>query len=169
MTLTLVQTSNQGMPPAFTGSVSSISCSLGLPNTKAVASDHRTTCGIPRRTVHLRELHVLSRGSSPSGHRAKQYKVVRKRDWASQVICLLVTMRSSLFLLALAAANGVIASLLPSSDYFYRQTPELTTYINSLVPVAKDVLRNKIAGSALGAGIDVSPNHLLSCTSCARC
>ena len=112
---------------------------------------------------------VLSRGSSPLGHREIQYKVIHKRDLASQVFCLLITMRSSLFLAALAAANGVIASLIPGNDYFNKPSPELTSYINSLVPVAKDVLLHKIAGPALGPGVDVSPNHLLSCTSCARC
>jgi len=78
-------------------------------------------------------------------------------------------MRSSLFLLALAAANGVIASLIPSDDYFNKPSRELTGYIDSLVPVAKDVLLHKIAGPALGPGVDVSPNRLLSCTSCAQC
>jgi len=63
-------------------------------------------------------------------------------------------MRSSLFLAALAAANGVLASLIPSNDYYYRSSPELTSYINSLVPVAKDVLLHKIAGRALGPGVD---------------
>jgi hypothetical protein len=111
----------------------------------------------PRRTFHTRGRHVseLSRGSSPSGHGEKQYKAVRKRGWVSQVFCLLTTMRSSLFLLALAAANGVIASLIPSDDY-YRPSADLTNYINSLVPVAKDVMLHKIAGPALGPGVDVN-------------
>jgi hypothetical protein len=111
----------------------------------------------PRRTFHTRGRHVsvLSRGSSPSGHREKQYKAVRKRGWVSQVFCLLTTMRSSLFLLALAAANGVIASLIPSDDY-YRPTSDIANYINGLVPVAKDVMLHKIAGPALGPGVDVN-------------
>lgn len=85
----------------------------------------------------------------------KQYKAVRKRGWVSQVFRLLTTMRSSLFLLALAAANGVIASLIPSDDY-YRPTSDIASYINSLVPVAKDVMLHKIAGPALGPGVDVN-------------
>ena len=69
-------------------------------------------------------------------------------------------MRSSLFLLALAAANGVKASLIPSDDY-YRSSSDLTNYINSLVPVAKDVMLNKIAGPALGPGVDVNSPLIL--------
>ena len=65
-------------------------------------------------------------------------------------------MRSSLLLLALAAANGVIASLIPSAKYVDKFA-DVASYLNSLTPVAKDVLYNQIGGPKIGA--DVSPNY----------
>jgi hypothetical protein len=84
-----------------------------------------------------------------------------------KVVCLsITTMRSSLFLLALAAANGVTAGWIPSANYL-NKPGSVASYLDSLVPVAKDVLQNQIGGPSIGA--DVSPNYLSFCTSCARC
>jgi hypothetical protein len=73
-------------------------------------------------------------------------------------------MRSSLFLLALAASNGVTANRIPSTNLDDAdKAADVASYLNRLVPVAKDVLLNQIAGPSIDA--DVSPNHLSSCTS----
>lgn len=61
-------------------------------------------------------------------------------------------MRSSSLLLALAAAIGVTASRI--------QTNDVSSYLNSLYPVAKDVLLNQISGPSIGA--DVWPCFLPS-------
>ena len=52
-------------------------------------------------------------------------------------------MRSSLFLLALTAANGVIATRIPSANYVDKAT-DVALYLNDLTPVAKDVLLTKL-------------------------
>jgi hypothetical protein len=74
-------------------------------------------------------------------------------------------MRSSLFLLALAAANGVTANRIPSTNYLDKAA-DVASYLDSLAPVAKDVLLNQIAGPSIGA--DVSLHHLSLCISRAR-
>jgi hypothetical protein len=61
-------------------------------------------------------------------------------------------MRPSLFLAAFAAANGVAASRIPNTN-----SADVSSYLSSLVPVAKDVLLNQIAGPSIGA--DVNPRH----------
>ena len=82
------------------------------------------------------------------------------------MLCLSIAMRSSLFLLALAASNGVIASRIPRVDDSDKAA-DVASYLDSLFPVAKDVLLNQIAGPSIGA--DVSPSYLSSCASRARC
>jgi hypothetical protein len=65
----------------------------------------------------------------------------------------LAAMRSSLLLLALAAANGVTAGRIPTSGSLHN-APDVSAYLSSLVPVAKDVLLNKIAGPSIGADVN---------------
>ena len=64
-------------------------------------------------------------------------------------------MRPSLFLAAFAAANGVAASRIPNTN---NVAADVSSYLGSLVPVAKDVLINKIAGPSIGA--DVNSRHV---------
>ncbi|KAN0109731.1 glycoside hydrolase family 15 protein [Russula decolorans] len=59
-------------------------------------------------------------------------------------------MRLSLFLAAFAAANGVTASQIPNTKYL-DNAADVSSYLSSLVPVAKDVLLNQIAGPSIGA------------------
>jgi len=67
------------------------------------------------------------------------------------------TMRTSLLFLALAVANGAtvaFSSVLRSTKYTSK--PDIVSaYLDKLIPVAKDVLVNRIAGPAIGA--DVNP------------
>ena len=62
-------------------------------------------------------------------------------------------MRPSLFLAAFAAANGVAASRIPNTNYL----DDVSSYLGSLAPVAKDVLLNKIAGPSIGADVGLRP------------
>ncbi len=66
-------------------------------------------------------------------------------------------MRPSLFLAAFAAANSVTASRIPNTKYL-DNVADVASYLNSLVPVAKDVLLNQIAGPSIGA--DVNLRHV---------
>src|ERR1700761_9477595 len=61
-------------------------------------------------------------------------------------------MRPSLFLAVLAAANGVPASRIPNTDYIDTAASDVSLYLTKLVPVAKDVLRNQLAGPSIEAG-----------------
>jgi hypothetical protein len=70
-------------------------------------------------------------------------------------------MRPSLFLAAFAAANGVAASRIPNTKYLDKP-PDVSSYLSSLVPVAKDVLLNQVAGPSIGADVNsrhVFPHH----------
>jgi hypothetical protein len=70
-------------------------------------------------------------------------------------------MRPSLFLASLAAASGVAASRIPNTEYI-ENAADVSLYLNKLVPVAKDVLLNKIAGPSIGADVNLSyfpPSH----------
>ena len=72
-------------------------------------------------------------------------------------------MRPSLFLAAFAAANCVAASRIPNTKYLDKP-PDVSSYLSSLVPVAKDVLLNKVAGPSIGADVNsrhVFPPHFL--------
>lgn len=62
-------------------------------------------------------------------------------------------MRTSLFLAAFAAANGVAANRIPNTKYL-DNTADVSSYLSSLVPVAKDVLLNQIAGPSIGADVN---------------
>jgi hypothetical protein len=66
-------------------------------------------------------------------------------------------MRSSLFLLALATANGAAANRFPSTKC-PDHGGDVASYLDSLVLVAKDVLQNQIGGPSIGA--DVNLNYL---------
>ena len=68
-------------------------------------------------------------------------------------------MRASSFLAAFAAANGVAAtdSRIPDTK-FLDNAADVSSYLGSLVPVAKDVLLNQIAGPSIGA--DVNSRHV---------
>jgi hypothetical protein len=69
-------------------------------------------------------------------------------------------MRSSLFLAAaFAAANGVAAtdSRIPNTKHL-DNAADVSSYLDSLVSVAKDVLLNQIAGPSIGA--DVNSRHV---------
>jgi hypothetical protein len=68
-------------------------------------------------------------------------------------------MRPSLFLAAFAAANGVAASRIPDIKYL-DNAADVSSYLGSLLPVAKDVLLNQIAGPSIGA--DVSSRLVFS-------
>jgi hypothetical protein len=70
-------------------------------------------------------------------------------------------MRPSLFLAALVAANGVAATRISNTKYL-DNTTDVSSYLNGLVPVAKDVLLNQIAGPSIGA--DVNSHHIFSPT-----
>ncbi len=66
-------------------------------------------------------------------------------------------MRTSLLFLALAVANGAtvaLSSVLRSTKYTSGPY-SVSDYLDKLIPVAKDVLVNRIAGPAIGA--DVNP------------
>ena len=65
----------------------------------------------------------------------------------------LIAMRPSLFLAAFAAANGVAASRIPNTKYLDKP-PDVSAYLSSLVPVAKDVLLNQVAGPSIGADVN---------------
>lgn len=69
----------------------------------------------------------------------------------------LVAMRPSLFLAAFAAANGVAASRFPNTKHL-DNAADVSSYLSSLVPVAKDVLLNQVAGPSIGA--DVKSRHV---------
>ena len=68
-------------------------------------------------------------------------------------------MRPSLFLAAFAAANSVAASRIPDIKYL-DNAADVSSYLGSLLPVAKDVLLNQIAGPSIGA--DVSSRLVFS-------
>jgi hypothetical protein len=63
-------------------------------------------------------------------------------------------MRPSLFLVALAAANGVTATRIPITKYIDKAV-DVFSYLSRLVPVAKDVLLNQIAGPSIGADVNL--------------
>jgi hypothetical protein len=71
-------------------------------------------------------------------------------------------MRPSSFLLALAAAIGVTAN--PFASTKRTDNAALRAYLDSLVPVALDVLANDIGGPSIGA--DVNPCHFSTLTPC---
>ena len=75
-------------------------------------------------------------------------------------------MRPSLFLAAFAAANGVAANRISNTKY-PDDTADVFSYLSSLVPVAKDVLLNQIAGPSIGA--DVNSRHHVSPPPHCRC
>lgn len=62
-------------------------------------------------------------------------------------------MRPSLFLTAFAAANGVAASRISSPN----NAADVSSYLGSLFPVAKDVLLNQVAGPSIGADVNPRP------------
>lgn len=62
-------------------------------------------------------------------------------------------MRPSLFLAAFTAANSVAASRIPNTKYI-DNTADVSSYLSSLVPVAKDVLLNQIAGPSIRADVN---------------
>jgi hypothetical protein len=66
-------------------------------------------------------------------------------------------MRFSLCLLTLAAASGVTASSCANTDYFdpAALNADVATYLNSLTPVAKQVLVQKLGGPAIGADVNL--------------
>jgi len=66
-------------------------------------------------------------------------------------------MRSSWFLAAFAAASGVAANRIPNTKHLDNPA-DVSSYLSSLAPVAKDVLLNQIAGPSIGA--DVNSRHL---------
>ena len=70
----------------------------------------------------------------------------------------LIAMRPSLFLAALAAAGSVAASRIPNTKYLDNAGDDVSSYLSSLVPVAKDVLLNQVAGPSIGA--DVNLRHV---------
>jgi hypothetical protein len=63
-------------------------------------------------------------------------------------------MRPSLFFVALAAANGVASTRI--SNNYINNGVEVYSYLSKLVPVAKDVLLNQIAGPSIGADVNLS-------------
>ena len=70
-------------------------------------------------------------------------------------------MRPSLFLAAFAAANGAVASRIPNTKEL-DNAADVSSYLSSLFPVAKDVLLNQIAGPSIGADVNsrhVFPSH----------
>ena len=62
-------------------------------------------------------------------------------------------MRPSLYLAAFAAANGVAASRIPNTKHLDSNPVDVSSYLGSLFPVAKDVLLNQIAGPNIGADV----------------
>jgi hypothetical protein len=66
-------------------------------------------------------------------------------------------MRPSLFLAAFGvAANGVAASRFSDTKNL-KNAADVSSYLGSLVPVAKDVLLNQIAGPSIGADVNSRP------------
>ena len=63
-------------------------------------------------------------------------------------------MRPSLFLAALAGANGVATSRLPNTMCM-EDAADVSSYLSKLVPVAKDVLLNQVAGPSIGADVNM--------------
>ena len=63
-------------------------------------------------------------------------------------------MRPSLFLVALAAANGVAATQIPDIKYIDKAA-DVSSYLRRLVPVAKDVMLNQVAGPSIGADVNL--------------
>ena len=63
-------------------------------------------------------------------------------------------MRPLLFLAALAGANGVATSRLPYTMYM-EDAADVSSYLSKLVPVAKDVLLNQVAGPSIGADVNM--------------
>lgn len=64
-------------------------------------------------------------------------------------------MRPLLFLAALAGANGVATSRIPNSIYMDNaQAADVSSYLSKLVPVAKDILLNQVAGPSIGADVN---------------
>ena len=63
-------------------------------------------------------------------------------------------MRPSLFLVLLAAANGVAATQIPDPKYIDKAA-DVSSYLSRLAPVAKDVLLNKVAGPSIGADVNL--------------
>jgi hypothetical protein len=66
-------------------------------------------------------------------------------------------MRPPLFLAAFAAASGVAASRITNTKYL-DNAADVSSYLSNLVPVAKDVLLNGVAGPSIGA--DVNSRHV---------
>lgn len=62
-------------------------------------------------------------------------------------------MRPLLFLAAFAAANGVT-----TTGSHLDNAADVSSYLGSLVPVAKDVMLNQLAGPSIGA--DVNTRHV---------
>ena len=63
-------------------------------------------------------------------------------------------MRPSLILVALAAANGVAATRIPKTKYIDTAI-DVSSYLSRLVPVAKEVMLNQIAGPSIGADVNL--------------
>ena len=86
----------------------------------------------------------------------KQYKSGTRTTRHLNVFGLLITMRSSLFLLALAAVNGVAASIIPSQCPKCIYKPDnVPSYLNAIQPVAKCVLKHKLAGPAIDGDVNL--------------
>jgi hypothetical protein len=67
-------------------------------------------------------------------------------------------MRTSLLFLALAVVNHATVALssVPRSKYSYANRPEgLGDYMDQLVPAAKNVLLNGLAGPSIGADVNL--------------
>lgn len=64
-------------------------------------------------------------------------------------------MRPWLFLAALAGANGVATSPISDSMYMDNDAADVSLYLSKLVPVAKDVLLNQVAGPSIGADVNM--------------
>ena len=63
-------------------------------------------------------------------------------------------MRPSSFLMALAATVGVTAD--PFISTKYAESANVHAYLDSLVPVALDVLAHQIGGPSIGADVNLS-------------